>query len=312
MVTYNRRELLTECLNALAAQTHPVSQIAVVDNVSTDGTVEMLQRDFPAIHLIRLQENSGGAGGFHVGLRWAREQRAEWIWLMDDDSIPAPTALEQLFAARERFDPEQRPLLLASKVEWTDGSIHYMNSPFPHSADLERLVLAAGKGTLALRAATFVSCLLHRSLVERYALPVADYFIWGDDTEYTARILRENFGVLVPASVVLHKTATKHTALDAPPERYYFHLRNTLWMLTRSDAFVGKERLRYFVTWGAWIWRYLRVQRFSGASLRAVLIGVRDGLFRAPRGAEIPYQVEGARTPAPAAESHKREAVAQP
>jgi GT2 family glycosyltransferase len=216
-------------------------------------------------------------------MKWAHERGSEWLWLMDDDTIPSRTALQELLAARARFTAGDQPNLLASKVVWTDGSLHTMNPCLVKQPDLEALYRSVEQGTMSIRTSTFVSCLLHRDLVRRYGLPIADYFIWGDDTEYTARILRSEFGVMAPASIAVHKTAKKHTALDAPPQRYYYHVRNMLWMITRSRAWSGKEKLRLTFTLAAWIARYFRIRGFQFASIKAVGSGFVDGVFTSPR-----------------------------
>jgi len=64
IVTYNRKELLRECLKAVLAQTRPPEHVLVVDNASTDGTPEMLQEEFPQVEVLCLPENQGSAGGF--------------------------------------------------------------------------------------------------------------------------------------------------------------------------------------------------------------------------------------------------------
>ncbi|MCA1567951.1 MAG: glycosyltransferase family 2 protein [Acidobacteria bacterium] len=287
VVTYNRKELLRECLRALLEQSRPVEQILVVNNASTDGTEDTLAREFspkefPLIRVMHLPKNVGGAGGFQQGMRRAYEEGFDWVWVMDDDTIAEPDSLAELFAARERFEEGRRPCVMASKVVWTDGSLHYMNPSWVKLSDLENLYASIQRSTMSIRSTTFVSMLLHRDVINRYGLPIADYFIWGDDTEYTARVLRHEFGVLVPASRVVHKTAKNYTALDAAPQKYYYHVRNAIWMLTRSDAWSGKERVRHTVGLLRSIWIYLSLSRFSWPSLRGVGSGLRDGLMRHP------------------------------
>src|SRR3954447_17496153 len=103
LVTYNRRELLVECLEAIARQTHPVSRVVLVDNASTDGTVEHVLAsgvaERLAIDLVQLTRNGGGAEGFHYGVRTALEGESDWLWLMDDDCEPADDCLERLLEA---------------------------------------------------------------------------------------------------------------------------------------------------------------------------------------------------------------------
>lgn len=282
VVTYNRRELLQECLSALLAQQQPVDGILVVNNASTDGTKEMLESEFAQVQVLHLLKNIGGAGGFHMGLEWAYLEGYEWIWLMDDDTITKPDSLTELFAAHERFGGNCVPRLLASKVVWTDQTLHPMNIPMIKKREIEWSIRAAEKRTVSLRTASFVSLLLHRTLVQQYGLPYADYFIWNDDSEYTARILRHEFGVLVPDSVVEHKTSKKHSPTSEAGPRFYYEARNKIWILTRSNAFTKVEKaiLTYVLCVSAW--EYLQQSRYSLASLRVLAAGLKDGIIRKP------------------------------
>jgi rhamnopyranosyl-N-acetylglucosaminyl-diphospho-decaprenol beta-1,3/1,4-galactofuranosyltransferase len=108
VVTYNRKELLAECLDGLFRQTRPVDRILLIDNASTDGTQEFLRQrgylDASAVEYVRLPANTGGAGGFREGMRRAYASDAEWIWLMDDDVEPVPDALETMLTYSGRSD----------------------------------------------------------------------------------------------------------------------------------------------------------------------------------------------------------------
>ena len=214
VVTYNRRALLLECLAAVAAQTVPVDRVLVVDNASTDGTAALVRDAHPGVELLELPENGGSAGGFHAGMRQAHAAGFEWLWLMDDDTIPSPTALQELLAAAASL-PDGPPALLASRIVWTDGRLHPMNLPGFERGRPDVVVAAAQRRLLALRTATFPSLLVHRTAVDRHGLPLAGYFLWSDDIEYTARILRTDPGYLVPASVAEHRTREPHTAISA-------------------------------------------------------------------------------------------------
>lgn len=109
VVTFNRKKLLLNCLGALKAQTRQLSHIVVIDNASTDGTADFLVQhnwtnsDF--FTLITLPENMGGAGGFHEGIKYAFEHGFDYIWLMDDDGVPAADCLDKLlpFATENNY-----------------------------------------------------------------------------------------------------------------------------------------------------------------------------------------------------------------
>jgi GT2 family glycosyltransferase len=280
IVTYNRRVLLVQCLAALAAQTVAPDRILVVDNASTDGTAEMVRRDYPSIDLAALPVNSGGAGGFHEGLRRAHAGGADWVWLMDDDTIAEPSAHEELLRHVDHQDPLGRPVsLLSSRAVWTDGQLHPMNAQGFERTRTGLVVEAAKQHLMPLRTATFVSLFVHRGAVDRHGLPLRRYVLWSDDIEYTARVLRHDAGFVVPASVVVHKTATAHTATTASPERFYLHVRNSIYML-RGTAWSRSEKLSLLFGLLVSVAQYVRHQRFAGAPLRAIFRGTRDGLRR--------------------------------
>ena len=94
VVTYNRLALLTGLIERLR-QVPECDEILVVDNASTDGTGEWLAAQSDVVGHT-LPTNTGGAGGFHEGLRLAMERGADLAWLMDDDGKPEVATLGQL------------------------------------------------------------------------------------------------------------------------------------------------------------------------------------------------------------------------
>ncbi len=283
VVTYNRKQLLRECLAALASQTRPPERILVVDNASSDGTLPMLEQDFADVDVLALPTNQGGAGGFHEGIKRAHADGAEWMWLMDDDTIPEPDALAELLAAPARLDSPSPPALLASNVVWRDGRVHPMNAPWPERTRVERVIDGAERGLLPLRFATFVSLLVHRGAVDRHGLPLKSFFIWSDDVEYTSRaVLGGDLAYLVPTSVAVHKTETPHFFMAAPPERFYYHVRNTLF-IARAPGRERRDRIVRVWIVVTTVYRYLRLNP-NPASAAAILRGLRDGLTASPTG----------------------------
>jgi len=282
VVTYNRKDLLRQCLAALREQTRAPARILVVDNASTDGTLELVRTEFPEVEVLALPENIGGAGGFHEGLKAAHAGPEEWAWLMDDDTIPTPDALAELLAARDADGLPEPPLLLSSRTLWSDGRLHPMNEPSFKREPPDHFIDSCEQGLLPLRMATFVSLLVHRDAVDRFGLPLKHYFIWSDDIEYTARILRAGpLGYFVPNSVVEHRTKVAHTAVTDSGGRFYFHVRNSLYML-RSDAWDGREKLSLVWATVYTTQAYLRANRMRRENVAIVLRGLRDGLSRQP------------------------------
>ena len=283
VVTWNRWPLLHEALTALTGQHRQPNAIVVVDNASSDGTPPAVRRDFPTVEVVALARNTGGAGGFAAGVTRALALDADLVWLMDDDTVPAPDALAALLDAYQGY-PGARPALVASRVVWTDGRDHPMNTPRtkPGARAAERRT-AAAVGCKPIRSASFVSVLCDASVVRERGLPIADYFLWNDDFEYTTRLLRGRHGLYCPASVAVHKTKT-YGATDADPgERFYYEVRNKVWLFTRSRCLNPAEKAVYA---GSTLRRWARTitgSRDRRTLARALRSGLATGVRTAPR-----------------------------
>ena len=276
VVTYNRLSLLKECLEAISLQTCKVNSIIVVNNASTDGTTEYLQQlDDKQIVVKSLEKNIGGAGGFAEGIAIATKMNVDAIWIMDDDTIPQTDALEHLVYI---LNQHENTGFVNSKVVWTDGNIHQMNIPgYVHHDDL-------GGGLYAIRSASFVSLLVPSKIVREVGLPYREFFIWVDDAEFTARIVKAGHkGYLTTSSVVVHKTATNYGASikTATPEaawKFYYYMRNGMF------ASRGEK------PWLIWFFKNLDIHRTKNMApeLRSLLKnnlwrGFVDGLTFSPR-----------------------------
>lgn len=232
VVTHNRFELLKACIAALQSQQHSLQEIIVVNNGSTDGTTAWLQTQ--AVTVLS-QENIGASGGFFNGIKLAYEKSADWIWVLDDDTIPEPAALSELIKPIQQL-PSQKFGYLVSKAIWTDGQPHLMNIPDikPQVNGINSNKYAAEGFTLS-NAASFVSLLVNRNAVTELGYPIREFFIWGDDTEYTTRMTMAGWlGAYVPSSVVLHKTVNNYSAdiYAAKPNeqwKHFFGIRNKLF-----------------------------------------------------------------------------------
>jgi GT2 family glycosyltransferase len=234
VVTYNRLPLLRKSLQAIAQQTRKPDEVLVINNSSSDGTTEWLaKQDYTAF----TRPNEGGAAGFSFGIKKAYEHGADWIWLMDDDTIPVPDALEQLTAALDKLAVHKERIgFLSSEVHWVDGSLHRMNRSLVEKKQdvLERFSFVTEAGFTLVKGGTFVSMLLSADAVEKLGLPIKEYFIWSDDVEYSMRIIASGLaGIEVVSSTVIHETPTNHKCHVLKDEqsavwKYKYGLRNEL------------------------------------------------------------------------------------
>lgn len=281
VVAYNRRDLLAEVLSALAAQEAPLARVVVVDNASTDGSADVARAAGELVDVVVLPRNTGGAGGFAAGMAVAlADHRPDWVWLMDDDTVPEDGALRELLGAVAGTDA----VVAGSRVEWFDGTEHPMNTPRPKPfATRAERAAATGRGLVPIRSTSFVSMLVRADVVREIGLPIADYFIWNDDFEYSTRALRGRRGVHVPSSVVVHKTRVLGSTDADPGARFYYEVRNKLWMFRRSPSLAPWEKVLYG---GSSVLRWLRTVARSAD--RTVLAdgwrrGWRDGTRYRPR-----------------------------
>ena len=232
VVTYNRLPLLQKCIEKLEGQTKPCD-IFVVDNASTDGTAVWLaerQSENTRLRARNTGENLGGAGGFNYGMRWAVEAGYDYLWLMDDDCLPEPDALEKLLEADALLGGDYG--WLSSVALWTDGTECRMNRQKLKKSFYEYSPLMK-YGLVQAEQATFVSLFLRAETMRRVGLPIKDFFIWGDDIEYTRRIaVRQNRPSFVAGqSQVVHAMKDNNgssIAADSAEriDRYRYAFRN--------------------------------------------------------------------------------------
>lgn len=286
VVTWNRRDLLRESLDAVLGQTTRPARTVVVDNASTDSTAEMLADEHPDVEVVRLDTNTGGAGGFAAGIERALTFGPDLVWLLDDDTVPTPTAAEELGEAWSGYARAtgHRPAVIASRVVWTDGRDHPMNTPRPKPGASRAEVAAAREvGCLPVRSASFVSIACDAEVIGERGLPVADYFLWNDDFEYTTRLIRDGVGLSCPGSVVVHKTKVFGSTDADPGERFFYEVRNKVWLFTRSTGLRPAEKLLYG---GSTARRWVRTAARSTDRRTLVRAGARGlwaGVRHAPR-----------------------------
>lgn len=275
VVTYRRRPMIEACLNGLLRQTRPPDHIVVVENASGDGTLEFLREHFPTVEILAMNRNLGASGGFQVGVQRALELGYDWLWLFDDDCEAEPDALQKLLEGEEIYRQATRreTPLLCSKVLQPDGQYHMVGAPVVDYYNLLAFLRAFDQGFLLTRMCTFNSLLVRASVVRKVGPPRRDFFLWWDDTEFTARLTRQELGVWVPGSRVVHKAALGMHS----PFRQYLDVRNRLWSVkTRSFSPLEKLRILSGLRHGAI--RFYRANR-GWAGVAPTLKGLWDGVW---------------------------------
>ena len=234
IVTYNRKELLKESILSLLQQTYQSFSIYIVDNASTDGTYDYINDmlNDNRLYYFNTGKNLGGAGGFSFGIKEAVQNGFSYLWIMDDDTLPTPTSLEELIAAKTILKDDFG--FLCSDVKWIDGSPCAMNVPNVSKQWIENTQLIKD-GLLRVEQCSFVSCFFTSKIVKESGLPFKEFFVWGDDAEYTKRISNIYPSYFVSKSIVTHKMKSNiptDISQDSPDRlfRYQFSYRNMYYV----------------------------------------------------------------------------------
>lgn len=200
VVTYNRKEILRHCLDAVVKQSYKPATVYIVDNASTDGTkVAVTDWGFYntvnngiQYQYIQNNNNEGGAGGFYRGMKCAMENGDfEAIWVMDDDGEPDALCLERLVPYLKTYD-YIAPIVLSEKDHSTCSFVPDTNyEKFRERANAEGLVDDW--------ASPMNGILFSSRLIKRIGFPKKEMFIWGDEINYHLRAKKAGF---LPVTVV--------------------------------------------------------------------------------------------------------------
>ena len=252
IVTYNRKELLSQNIEMLLKQTMTVDSIIIVDNCSSDGTYEYLKNcgwtTEPFLYL-KTETNIGGAGGFYTGVKAAYEAGADWIVLMDDDGRMADEhTMEILYrAARKLYDENrgERKLFVNALVQ--KGEL--LSFKIDHMYTVVEAMMAAKNGLIEGAANPFNGTLISRELVSDIGYPKKEFFIKGDEVDYKQRALDAGayVGTVTVAKYIHPRPETvEKTVLGVKvpffveaPWKEYYAARNFTYMYKLQEWYKG-------------------------------------------------------------------------
>ena len=199
IVTYQRYELLSKVVESVLDQSYSIGKLFIIDNsphaefMVTDSRITYLPQSL----------NIGGAGGFSIGIKEALLSGFDLIWTLDDDAIPEHDALEKLVASYKVLLRNEKVAFVCSRVLWADtDEWAAMNLPKISGNSIDRY--ASDLPVVRIKHCSFVSCLISADAIRQEGLPIADFFIWFDDVEYTTRLASYGHGYLVLHSIVRH------------------------------------------------------------------------------------------------------------
>lgn len=245
IATFNRRDVLCQCLRAMLAQTWPLDEIVVVDNASSDGTDAMVTAEFPSVRLVRLAENTGAAGGFAAGLEAGVAGGNDWVWVFNDDDIPEPEALATMLAAAAALPP--RTGIVGCARRDAAGNPYGLGLRWRHRHIPVPPADPAGP-PIRVDVVTFSGTLVRAELVRDVGVPKRQFFMMLEDLDYCLRVRDAGWQVQVLPRPLVTAYAMGSEG-SAPPWRGYYQTRNHL-------AMTLERRSLPELTW--WLSRTLR------------------------------------------------------
>jgi GT2 family glycosyltransferase len=238
--TFNDAEVIDRALEAIRRQTRLPDAIVVVDNASTDGT---LDRTFSKDVTVVRNSTNLGMGAIGIGFAYAMEQEIDWTWVLDADSVPEPDALEKLLEFFERLPPSQKEQVYFLGCRLGTGESSF-NPILLTESGLEYLPLNANADSCRCNCFVWSGSLFRMPAVAKIGLPSQAYFADLSELEYGYRARQVGLaGYVVNGSVLHHNlgrppgNAVRLLRLgplswplsEASPLRAYYYPRNLLY-----------------------------------------------------------------------------------
>jgi hypothetical protein len=250
ILTWNNSIDTLECLDSVGQLDYPNVHTIAVDNGSTDGSVDRIRARFPTLDLLALDSNLGYAAGNNIGIQRALELQADYILILNNDTLVAPDLISELITVAEAnprigmlgplmycAEPRDRIFAAGSIVRWQRGDTQNRGMFRPaemlkHWAQPETVDYIAG-----------CAVMVKRSCLEAIGPFQVDYFINYEDTDWGIKARRAGFEVwYIPAAVIWHKVSA--TMGVSSPATAYYMTRNALMFFWRN----APGRTRWWIT----------------------------------------------------------------
>lgn len=250
---YNGAHALVGNLDALIGQSHPLHEIIVVDNASTDGTHALLAAQYPQVTVLRMPQNLGTGGALAAGLAYAAlEKRHDWVWMFDQDSVPAPDALEAMLAEVQGLGDEASDIGMLAAIA-VDENMETSSTPwFWRNRFVKPLPELLRQPVLLTDLVITSGSMVRYQVVEDIGLPRTDFFIDFVDYEYCLRARKRGYKIAVITRAKLrhevgkvhklHFLGRTHIWSEHHPFREYYYSRNlaySVWWLYPNFAAKG-------------------------------------------------------------------------
>lgn len=234
IVTFNRIDKLRKALDCYTSQTKKPDYVVVVNNASTDNTLDFLKEwkskeENYSKYVLNLPNNVGGSGGFYTGLKFAQDLKSNWIWVADDDAFPEKNAIEE---AEKNLNLNYSAICgevlnngkidLEHRKNYKLGRFRIISEPIPEEE--------YQKDNFEISIFSYVGTVINKEKLNKVGLPRKEYFIWYDDTEHSLRLHNVGKIVCVPSIKIHHDTGIANNQLTW---KRYYGIRNQADMIKR-------------------------------------------------------------------------------
>lgn len=293
--TFNDEEVIDRSLQALLDQTRPLDEIVIVDNGSSDSTLE---RNFPPqVTVIRHKENLGTNGAVISGFKYALEKKYDWIWVFDADSKPHKDALEKLVELYDGFSQEiqEKTRLVASLPrDLTTGNPYH--GILYHSKGTTTVQPDPAQTYYEFDVNMWTGTLFKMEAVKKIGIPSPDYFLdWGE-FEYGYKGKVSGFKAFMHVTSLVDHNISGHTSMkitkhrfgpfsftlcELPPIRCYYVVRNMFyfWAYEYQDGSLFSFLPKFLKIFALTINFFIRPTSHWPEAV-ACLRGLKDGFFK--------------------------------
>jgi len=284
ILNWNGLQDTLECLRSVRQSTYENFRVTVVDNGSTDNSVEIIQLRFPEVIVIQNRKNLGFAEGNNVGIRYAFNHGADYVMILNNDTVVAPNILSAFLDVAENYS--SAGILGAKILFYTEPERVWFAGGKWVSKEGECIHLGWGEEDdgSSFEAVTEVECvsgcamLVKKSVVKDVGLFAPEFYLTFEDTDWCFRVRRQGYQCLyAPKARVWHKVSATFGG-KTPIYTYYFERNRLLWAQRNLSVFqrlwVYKRALREFAY-------YVMHLHDQGSKVQCVakLLGLRDYLM---------------------------------
>jgi len=267
----NRRDDTLACLASLGRNTYTPHRSVVVNGLGTDGSSEAIQQAFPGTHILSLTDNRGYAGGNNVGLAWALDQGADWVLVLNEDTILAEDCVARLVEVGES---QPRIGVVGPTVYHFDEPTVIQSAGGRLGPSWSALLIAnneldTGQFTDPRPVEWISGCamLIRRGLLEQIGLFDERFFIYWEEIDFCVRARQAGWQLLhAPRARLWHKGVRRD--YRPTPAVTYYSTRNLFLLLQKNRAPLGawlRASARTVRTLASWTlkpkWRPMRPHR---------------------------------------------------